>query len=199
MNKLQSDLATGKLSGLGATSKQMAQAGKDGDIFDKVMADVAMDLTGTFPGSKANAVDFNTGGQLADMVQDSVINDPEVIEKASKAIEILTVNGSYKFHKWNGASGQLPTALDAMEAFAKFVPGFDPNEAGFESVKNMLLASKAALAGELLRNPNYQYAHPELNRRFVDLNRLLRVSERIEAHVFLRDHVITKQPALQDA
>lgn len=199
MNKFQSDLAMEKLHSRGATSKQMAEAGKNGDIFDKVMANVAMDLAGTLPGVKANATDFNTGGRLVDMVDNSEVHTSEVIEKATKAIEILAINGSYKFHKWNGPSGQLTTALEAMEAFTKFVPGFDPNQADFESVKSMLLASKAALGAEFRLNPNYSSARPELSIRLADLNRLSGIAERIEAHVFLRDHVITRQPELQDA
>jgi hypothetical protein len=177
-----------------------------GDVFDKVVALVALDRDGHAPITGHDNVTFAAGRQedadLDALTYEGRVHElrdnPVALTKAERTIGLLINHGIYKLANWGNGS-QLETALSLLRSYTEWIPEFDPDRAAAGDAAYALMEQRAAIQADQTTKPNYQYAKPERQ----PLNRVadegLNVIAEVQAHYFLRTHdiVLPAAPAEQ--
>ncbi len=171
------------------SSDSLGKEPEECDVFDRVIARVAMDRNGTTDMTRMQAgpdvTDFDVGHELDELAGTPELSDPETLAKATRTIRLLVAHGQYKLNRW-GQSDQLRTALDLMTTYTEWVPEFDPQEAGFDDAVHGLTMGLAALQVDNITKPNYPYAKPERSYLIREMSAGLSQLGTTEAHRFLR-------------
>lgn len=167
---------------------------EDKDVFDTIISRVYEDMKGTYSPTPHKAVgdatDLNIGQELDALVDSGDFTDPATLKKATETIRLLVVSGEYKLYRW-GRADQLNTALELMEAYTEWVPGFDATAAGFFDARARLTTASAALGLDNATKRHYKYAQPGLSGLMSSSTHGLETLRRVQAHMYLREYDIT--------
>ena len=180
-------------------SSNVAKPEEEKDVFDKVVTRVVLDIRGTTDPRRLvrapDVTDFAAGHELDDLIDTGELQEPVVLAKATQTIQLLLAHGLYKLNKWGNAN-QLEVALKLAEAYAEWVPAFNPKEAGYDKAETSLISGLAALQVDEISKPNYEYAMPGRRYLFDKITNGLKTIHRVGAHVFLRDYdfSLSQQP-----
>ena len=141
----------------------------DGDVFKEKR------------GKTQDIVDFDAGAIVAERIKENGEKfEGEKLEEVQKALKLLSLNGCYKFFKWQN-SAQLENTIGVQESVASN-KGFDLKKTGFSKTVSALENGMASLELDLISKPNFAYACPEYPKRQQDCQRMLSSASRVEAN-----------------
>jgi hypothetical protein len=158
------------------------------DVIGSTLRHVANDALGEKPGGglqrPIDSVYFAPGSEVRDAVENGDLDttDPVVQAKLEIAVTTLSSYGLYKMNAWTGShSDTLMEGLQLMEACVANIPDFDPERAGYDSIKQHLMNTLAAVQADNFTKPNYQFTRPDLRIVNQDVRKALHIMHRIEA------------------
>ncbi|MBP6084773.1 hypothetical protein KA517_00850 [Candidatus Gracilibacteria bacterium] len=151
--------------------------GVKGDLFDSPGG-------GEKPHDRTD-VDFLKGTLTKQLALDGSRLAGEELVEVQAALKIAALNAQYKFASWRG--DQMLSVLSAYEQLVSVNDRFDPDQAGYPQLKEVVIYSLASIKCDFESKPNYPAAAPEFSADRRRLSEMLITIGRIDAKLVLRD------------
>jgi hypothetical protein len=167
---------------LSIESKGVKKSDSD-TLFGKVAHAINEDVFEERRGKTQDATDFDAGAIVTQYIEEHGGKfEGEQLAEVQKALELLSLNGQYKFFKLQNSS-QLESVIAAQQKLAEASEGFNLEETGFSETVSLLENGTASLNLDLASKPNFEYARPEYPKRQQDCQRMLLSASKVEATI----------------